>query len=758
MTERWPAEWISSPEGPRREFGVFYFRKVFELDSVPAHFIIHASADNRYELFVNGRRVAEGPARGDLDHWRYDTLDIAPELHPGKNLLAAIVWNFAELAPMAQMTNETGLIVQGDSAQEAAVNTDKTWRCLKETAWEMIPGDRRKVGGYFVVGPGERVDGSKIPWGWTAPDFDDSTWKPAREISPGGPRGIQDSPSRWMLVPRTIPLMEAREERLERVVRTAGAEVPPGFLAGQAAIRIPAHTHATILFDQSHLTTGYPELTTSGGAGAEVTATYAEAVFAGDAKGNRNETEGKEIRGLEDRFLLDGGERRTYRPLWWRTWRYLQMDIVTADEAAVLEDLHSEFTGYPFNERATFASDDPGLAKIWEVGWRTARLCAHETYMDCPYYEQLQYGGDTRIQALISLVMTGDDRLVKNAIEQLNESRTPDGITQSRYPSFLPQTIPPFSLYWIGMMRDLWWYRGERDFLRAFLPNARGVLGWFEARRAPSGLLAKLEWWDFADWTNDFEDGVPPQDADGQSSILSLEFALGLESAADLEDDFGDKEIAAKDRRLAAEIAAAVRRACWDPARHLIADTPARRHFSQHANILAVLAGAIPSDEKAGVMRMVLTDTSLTQCSYYFRFYLFRAMKKAGLADEYLSQLGPWKQMLKLGLTTWAETPEPTRSDCHAWSAHPNFDLLSTVAGIEPAAPGFARVVIAPHIGALKSLDATLPHPAGEIRVSYRRRDDKLDADISLPPNVSGWFIWKGLKKPLRRGSQHLSF
>ena len=154
-SERWPAHWIASLDGPRREFGVYYFRKAFELAAVPNHFIIHASADNRYELFVNGARVVEGPARGDLDHWRYETLDIAGHLHHGKNLIAAIVWNFAELAPMAQMTNETGLIVQGDTAAESAVNTNKTWRCLKDSAWEMIPQDPRKVGGYFVVGPGE---------------------------------------------------------------------------------------------------------------------------------------------------------------------------------------------------------------------------------------------------------------------------------------------------------------------------------------------------------------------------------------------------------------------------------------------------------------------------------------------------------------------------------------------------------------------------------------------------------------------------
>jgi hypothetical protein len=57
-------------------------------------------------------------------------------------------------------------------------------------------------------------------------------------------------------------------------------------------------------------------------------------------------------------------------------------------------------------------TDDPELSKIFEIGWRTARLCAMETYMDCPYYEQLQYIGDARIQALISLFNSGDEELL----------------------------------------------------------------------------------------------------------------------------------------------------------------------------------------------------------------------------------------------------------------------------------------------------------------------------------------------------------
>src|SRR5579884_3973366 len=141
------------------------------------------------------------------------------------------------------------------------------------------------------------------------------------------------------------------------------------------------------------------------------------------------------------------------------------------------DDRRGVFTAYPFKVRASFESGDPTLQQMWQVGWRTARLCAHSTYMDCPYYERLQYAGDTRIQVLISLYMTGDDRLAKNAVELLDDSRVPEGITQSRYPSHLPQMIPPFSLFWIGMLHDLWWYRGDGAFVRQFLPGMRNVLG-----------------------------------------------------------------------------------------------------------------------------------------------------------------------------------------------------------------------------------------------------------------------------------------
>lgn len=761
LTERWQAQWIRTPGGSGP--GVYLFRRTFDLAAPPARFVVHASADQRYQLFVNGRRMATGPARGDLNHWRFETVDVAPALTAGRNVIAAVVWNFGSQAPMAQVSDQTGFVLQGDGQAEAAVNTGKAWKTTAERGWTLLPIDRPSIFyEYFVAGPGEQIDGATRVWGWEGRDFDDAAWTAAESMGIAAPRAIRDSPSRWFLVPRGIPLMEETPERLDRLVRADGGAVPVGVLKGDASWAIPARSKVTALLDRAVLTTAYPELLVSGGRGSRITLTYAEALRArrddgkkGD-KGPRNQTDGKTISGLKDVFLPDGGDRRLFTTLWWRTYRFVEVVVETGDEPVTIADIRGRFTAYPSTLKAKFASADPVLRTIFDVGWRTVRLCSHETYMDTPYWEQLQYIGDARIQGLVTLYLSGDDRLVRNAIQQFDESRIPDGITQSRYPTELPQLIPPFSLFWIGMQHDLWWFGGDRAFAKTYLKGNRAVLDWFDARLAPSGLLGRLEWWNYADWIEGWPHGEPPFVDGGESVILSLQLALALREAADLEDAVGTGAVAEQYRARANRLVAAAKTSSWDATRGLLADTPARSSYSQHANLLAVLADVVAEGEQPALMRKVLEDASLTQATYYFKFYLFRALGKAGLAERYLDELAPWRTMLELGLTTWAEKPEPTRSDSHAWSAHPSLDLLATVAGIAPAEPGFGRVRLRPALGTLTSLDASVPTPRGEVAVSYRRTGAALTAEVILPAGVTGTLVWGGRTATLRPGAQTL--
>jgi hypothetical protein len=287
------------------------------------------------------------------------------------------------------------------------------------------------------------------------------------------------------------------------------------------------------------------------------------------------------------------------------------------------------------------------------------------------------------------------------------------------------------------------------------------------ARQRADGLIGKLPWWPFVDWTADFKDGVPPDGREGGSAPITLQFIEALRDAADLEERLGDPSRAAVYSAHADQAAEAIRKLCWDEKNGLVADTPARSHFSQHANALAVWLDVIPAAQQKSVMQKILAVDSgaasgnaaavkMSDASYYFRFYLARALEHAGMADAYLSTLQPWRRMLQFGLTTWAETPEPTRSDSHAWSAHPNYDLLRLVAGIRPTAPGFAELAIEPHLGELKQLSATMPVPKGIVKVSYAVEPAGTTATVTLPQGLPGKLIWKGRDFPLRSGGQTL--
>jgi hypothetical protein len=766
VAAKWAARWIASPSAPAKAPGVFYFRKELTLAGVPQHYWVHVSADNRFILHVNGQYAAEGPARGDLFHWRFETVDLAPLLQAGNNVIAAEVWNYGEAAPVAQMSSRTGFLMQADTDAEALVNTNTSWQARDEPG--RGPLGHSGLQDYYAAGPGEKIDGRVVDWNWDQPGVDPAGWQAAKDVGRAATREAQDADNNWELVQDSLPPMEHRLVDAGKPVRAEGVPALPAFPA--VPLQIPANTHVTLLFDNGVLQTAYPVLTLSGGRGATIALTYSEALYdAQGQKGNRNEIAGRHIAGITDQFIAGGGTARRFQPLWWRTWRYLQIEVITKDEPVRLDNLKAWFTAYPFDAKAAIAGDIPQLNALWQTGWRTARLCAHETYMDAPYWEQMQYVGDTRIQALISYVMTGDSRLPRQAIVNIDDSRTPEGITQSRYPSSLPQFIPTFSLLWVGMVHDYWLYVDDLQLVKETLPHTRTVLDWFAAQQRPDGLLGKLRWWEFGDWTATYHDGVPPQDADGGSALLTLQFIEALRDAAELESRYGSQERAQAYESRIRNASAALNAKNWDPNYRLYADTPAKKTYSIEANILAVWLDVAPRQEQAPILRRLLASDPraaaqfegkpippMSAPTYYFRFYLSRALEHAGLGDMYLQQLGPWYDMLRLGLSTWAENPEPTRSDCHAWSASPNYDLLTLVAGIHPAAPGFRKVRIAPHLHGLHQLDATMAHAGGDIHTIYQLNGADWQATVTLPPGLDGELDWGTARHPLHAGTQVL--
>src|SRR5690606_18392842 len=229
--------------------------------------------------------------------------------------------------------------------------------------------------------------------------------------------------------------------------------------------------------DHGTLTMGVPRLRLSGGRDAIVRLRYQEALFDGARrKGNRNELHGKTMMGYHDEIVADGASGRTYSPRWVRTFRFLEIEVTTADQALTIESLVHRFTAYPFEERGKFVATAPRIQPIWDAAWRTARMCALDTYMDCPYYEQLQYIGNTLLRPLRSDYVSGESRLARRALEAMGGSLQPMGLTKSSHPSGHVQIIPPFSLIYVLMLHDYWMLTEDAEFVAEQLGGARFVM------------------------------------------------------------------------------------------------------------------------------------------------------------------------------------------------------------------------------------------------------------------------------------------
>lgn len=761
-TESWNAKWISVPGASANDYGVYYFRKELTLDSVPAKYPVYVTGDNRYKLYLNGELVSLGPARGDAVHWNYETVDLAGKLRSGKNVITAVVYHEGEEKPEANVSVSTGFLLQGmDEAK--TLFTDNSWLCIQDKSYSPV---KVQISGYYVSGPGEKVDMSRHISDWKESDCDTTGWVKAKAGTAGHPKNFSGNSlsNAHSLQPSILPQMELKYERLCAVRGDGGLKLAAAFPAQKASFTIPANQNVEILLDQSYLTNAFFSMAFSGGKGSEIHVGYTEALYepsdkpwALGNKGNRNEVEGKTFIGREDIILPDGKSGREFTTLSWRTYRYVKLSVTTAEEPLSIDDLYGTFIGYPFQLNASLDTDDKELQDMLSIGWRTARLCAIETYMDCPYYEQLQYLGDTRIQALISLYNSGDDRLVKNFFRLSDISRSPEGVTMGRYPSSSSQYITPYALSYVYSLHDYLRYGKDSQFVMDLLPGAEQILHYFSRFQQEDGRLKDLPGWNFSDWvyTPSWSFGAAKKGADGCSILMDLQLLYGYQLMSEMEAFNGNASNAKIYSDRAEKLAASIKASYWSPEKGLFADRSEKDNFSQHANSLAIICGLVEGEQAKAIGQKLLDDQSLSPCSVYYKFYLHEALVKAGLGDHYMEWLDIWRENISLGLTTWAETSDVqgTRSDCHAWGASPNIEFFRTILGIDSDAVGFSKVRIEPHLGDIKKIGGTMPHPDGQISVSYKSDGKKIAAEIILPKGVSGTFIWKGQTRQLKEGA-----
>lgn len=767
-----PAEGQASPS----HYQVRRFRRRFTA-APGAAMTVHVSADSRYLFYCNGRLVSRGPARGDIHHHFYETLDLTAHLRPGTNVLAALVLDMSRVAhrptalgaPCAIMTYAGGFLLEGEVGAEKLDTGLPGWKVEVDRAhrWQ---NDGTRFEGY--LGYFEHRVAAAEPAGWTQPEFDDGAWPEATTLYLAERHeNRRDPTSPYGLVPRMIPaLEEQRVDAFADIFQPGGGAAPagwPALLAGGAAVVVPPHTKLELVLDTGRLTTAYPELDTVGGAGAHIRLTYAEALrlpwstpgarllgrpqslanlashFADESSGWTFDRRGK-ITGWSDRWEPAGrAEGEHFEPWHWRAFRYLGLTIETGAAPLTVRGLRHRFTAYPYDVQAQFTCSDPRLEKIWQVALHTMRLCSHETFEDCPHYEQMQYAGDTMITSKIAMYATGDYRLSRQALYQFDWSRLPEGLTHSRYPSRLLQVIPSWSLHWITNVRDYIYCSGDLATARDLLPGAQAVLAWFRRQSDADGLPAKLPFWNITDWCPWWPRGVVPGADAGPTCIIASQFIQALDEVSDLARLLGRDTDAGELAAEAVALRGALHRRFWSEEEGLYFDRPGGPEVSQYGNAWAVACGAAGPKVRARLLARFPHDAKLAPGSFFWWHTGFRALAMSGAYDRMPDFLGPWHEMVDHGLDTFVEENSYWRSLCHAWSAHPALEFLTRVLGVTPAAPGFARIDVTPHRCGLARAGGRVCTPHGPVDVAWTqtagrfrlqgRGPDGIPLQIQLP-------------------------
>ncbi|KAJ5378500.1 hypothetical protein N7509_011619 [Penicillium cosmopolitanum] len=768
MAPNWTqsAQWIWAPgyhEEDNQPGRYFLFRKRFnwpgtdDIKEIP----VHVSADSRYRLFVNGQRVSFGPCKSYMERWHFETVDILPYLVKGENVLSARVLRYSSITAGSSSILSTELpgFLLHCEIEGLSLSTDTTWKCLEEYTRQIIPHSEWN----YILGPpflsnNERTTESSQLTGWESSDFDDSAWKNAvLQFRPVKMLPIQ---SPWKLAPRPIPELPEVHGRFDGAVKCQGTvakEHWTSFLKEDRVVEIPSGQTITVDIESESLTTAFVILQCSGGKGSTVTLLYSEC-YEKDlgvevapfpmprSKSNRADSSKGRLYGMKDIYTVaDGQSEHTFEPFWFRAFRYIQVQITAAEEPLFLKSLTFRETFYPLDV-LTDVQANTELNEIWKISLRTLQNCRHETYEDCPFYEQNQFASDSRLQMLFTYQISSDDKLARKTLQEFHASQGPDGLIKAQFPAgFRSKQIPQFSLYWIAMVYDHMNYFADVSVARRYLATVDGILNHFDERITNLGLVGRFDedTWPFIDWVPEwfvpgkiFESCMPRAYTNtGMATFNTLLYIVALMQAAEVCNFVGRRDTAAEYSARADDLRKAVNKHCFE--KGIYTDGPSTQEYSQHSQIFAILSETVSGNSARDLMLRALEDKTLAQCSYSMQFYLFRAVEKVGLYNKlFPSLMAPWRQMIEDNLTTWAEHANNARSDCHGWSASPVHEIVTQVFGVSPAQPGFKRVRIAPRMELLDSARGKFVTPSGDVSVAWTKETLEVKASADLEAEV----------------------
>lgn len=754
----WSPSWnIEDQEYPQ----VMLFRKIIEVERKPVKGTIQISADTRYKLYINDELVEVGPSKGDHHIWFYDSISLLPWMKQGFNVLAVMVLRYPEDPEKGNhgmfRTPIPGLYVKGcledEEGKEYDLSANASWKCKKDKS---VSFAREEIH-FAPLIIHERAQGNLEVFGWKQEKYDDSGWESAK---PYAKEYISKIKCLGNMHPRTIPFMYRKKRCFIGIMDIKKSVYSKkhwcAFLQKQEQLIIPAGSEEIIEIDAGEEMTGYLKAVFGGGRGSTVQFLYSEAYVQEGVvepanipiKSDRIDYVNGHLHGYEDIYHVEGmgnhNMAEIYEPFWFRTFRFIKLHITTGNEPLVLCSLDYEETGYPLKVETEVTVSDNSLKDIWEISERTLRRCMHETYEDCPFYEQLQYIMDARQQILYTYAISADDRLARKCIDDMRRAQRHDGLLNCSYPNCNVNVIPTFSIYYILMIYDHMMYFGDRDLVEEHMPTIHRILEFFDRHLSPKGYVGTIggvnrkgEFWSFIDWAKEWNDtdGMPAAGLHGPLTMESLLYIYGLQHAGKLAEYVGQKENANRYFVRAQKVQEAIVRYCTGQ-ENMLQDSPGVEEYSQHCQVFGILTNTIDAKSQRKLLLKTVQDKNYTQCTVAMSFYLFRALEKTELykyTDQYWNV---WRKMIQNHCTTCVESEAYARSECHGWGALVLYELPSVTLGVRPAEPGYRKIRISPVSGYLTHASGKVKTPIGDVSISWKIENGVFQMEYEAPDGI----------------------
>lgn len=771
----WKAKWIWAESLRDAPNSYVYARKEFETNAaVSAEAQVTCSTE--YKLYVNGRYIGRGPSPCVPAFQYVDTHDLSHALRPGKNVIAAVCYNYGvgtHCRPQAPGALLLQLAIEHNGDKTQIIATDETWRVLPARDWDSSSAQM-----FWTTGFQEVYDSRNKPVGWNVVGHDAAGWENACVV---GEVGCEP----WIsLVPRQIPPLKEWEVFPQQVL-SVGMVTPngdpsldianrmyaeathedPGAIkyakellrqAGGVAVVNPGES-AYIVLDFGMEVVGFPGIKIRGGGIATIDIGYSEAL---DERGRVFPTRQGIIQA--DRLILHGG-RQEWTTFGRRAFRYVQLTFRNIDTPVSIESVFLTRIGYPLELASSFECSDSLLNEIWRTGAYTLSVCMQDAYEDCPLREHGQYPGDVRVQALMNYYTFFDTALVAKALEQFVQSQREDGLFNALWPSSTNHILPDYNLVWVMILHEYYLHSADLGPVQQLYPNMRLLLeNWLRSQESENGLLTwepnpdvpMHEWWLFIDHA--------AIDKRGEVAAYNAFYYQALRDASKLAGALSNSTDALNWHERAGQVYRAFNDRFWCEDKGVYMDcnvNDARSDtVSVQTNALAVVFGLADVEKCRRIWEYLSSPQPRVESSGpYFDFYVLQALAKLDKANEALELIrSQWGEMLRRGATTWWETfsrswPEDAicpDSLCHAWSAAPTYFLPAEVLGVQPSVAG-GSLVIQPRAGDLAWAKGHIKTIAGFVDLEWHSENDLFRIDIETPADFTVALPIAGFANPV---------